>query len=118
MCERDLRCSSGSAQGREHDAFAYMALHANGLHICERNTVAGLMRPCAHRWQVPGSACYQEMGTGTIKHGDTLWAIDGVRLYRSPLKLVCTRLCFVHMRLGLDSLQAPLQSTLDNCCTN
>ena len=38
--------------------------------------------------QVPGSACFDEMQKDKIKHGDILFSVDGVPLYRAPLKMV------------------------------
>ena len=62
--------------------------------IAEKHVLMCLLLACRTRGsQVPGSACYQEMGMGTIRHGDVLFAIDGTRVYRAELKLVCVWEC-------------------------
>lgn len=41
---------------------------------------------------VPGSSCWEALEQDKIKHGDILFSVNGLTLYRAPLKLVAAKL--------------------------
>ena len=41
---------------------------------------------------VPGSSCWEAMHAEKIRHGDVLFSVDGMTLYRAPLKVVAAKL--------------------------